>query len=189
MVACLRALPLLFFSVSLSHPASLISPSDLLLFKYKYNQKYVWLCWSHWSAADIQRAAWVWVDQIRLRSAVYFCVWPLFTLICFSAGNCQSNPQACSVTCFLVLVQRVDNSEDPVYESLEEFHVFVLAHVLRRPIVVVADTMLRDSGGEGKITSIFFLTGRKGANAESWIIEALLFLWLEKLWGEKRQKS
>lgn len=44
----------------------------------------------------------------------------------------------------------VDNSEDPVYESLEEFHVFVLAHILRRPIVVVADTMLRDSGGEGK---------------------------------------
>ncbi|XP_023673580.2 OTU domain-containing protein 7A-like isoform X1 [Paramormyrops kingsleyae] len=42
----------------------------------------------------------------------------------------------------------VDNSEEPVYESLEEFHVFVLAHVLRRPIVVVADTMLRDSGGE-----------------------------------------
>ncbi|XP_036391514.1 OTU domain-containing protein 7A-like [Megalops cyprinoides] len=42
----------------------------------------------------------------------------------------------------------MDNSEDPVYESLEEFHVFVLAHVLRRPIVVVADTMLRDSGGE-----------------------------------------
>ncbi|XP_062927164.1 OTU domain-containing protein 7A isoform X2 [Mobula hypostoma] len=45
----------------------------------------------------------------------------------------------------------VDNSEDPVYESLEEFHVFVLAHVLRRPIVVVADTMLRDSGGEAAI--------------------------------------
>ena len=37
-----------------------------------------------------------------------------------------------------------------MYESLEEFHVFVLAHVLRRPIVVVADTMLRDSGGEGR---------------------------------------
>uniref|UniRef100_A0A8C4WK39 OTU domain-containing protein 7B n=1 Tax=Gopherus evgoodei TaxID=1825980 RepID=A0A8C4WK39_9SAUR len=42
----------------------------------------------------------------------------------------------------------VDSSEEPVYESLEEFHVFVLAHVLKRPIVVVADTMLRDSGGE-----------------------------------------
>ncbi|XP_063305213.1 OTU domain-containing protein 7A [Pelobates fuscus] len=44
--------------------------------------------------------------------------------------------------------RRVENAEDPVYESLEEFHVFVLAHILRRPIVVVADTMLRDSGGE-----------------------------------------
>ncbi|XP_041098931.1 OTU domain-containing protein 7B isoform X2 [Polyodon spathula] len=42
----------------------------------------------------------------------------------------------------------VEQAEEPVYESLEEFHVFVLAHVLRRPIVVVADTMLRDSGGE-----------------------------------------
>lgn len=52
-----------------------------------------------------------------------------------------------------MFVFRVDNSEDPVYESLEEFHVFVLAHVLRRPIVVVADTMLRDSGGEGKLTA------------------------------------
>ncbi len=54
---------------------------------------------------------------------------------------------------FFVLFCRVDNSEDPVYESLEEFHVFVLAHVLRRPIVVVADTMLRDSGGEGRQTA------------------------------------
>ena len=52
--------------------------------------------------------------------------------------------------CF-ALSSSVDNSEDPVYESLEEFHVFVLAHILRRPIVVVADTMLRDSGGEGKL--------------------------------------
>ncbi|XP_026172999.1 OTU domain-containing protein 7B isoform X2 [Mastacembelus armatus] len=42
----------------------------------------------------------------------------------------------------------VESTDEPVYESLEEFHVFVLAHVLRRPIVVVADTMLRDSGGE-----------------------------------------
>ncbi|XP_061884698.1 OTU domain-containing protein 7B isoform X1 [Entelurus aequoreus] len=43
---------------------------------------------------------------------------------------------------------RGESSDEPVYESLEEFHVFVLAHVLKRPIVVVADTMLRDSGGE-----------------------------------------
>ncbi len=55
--------------------------------------------------------------------------------------------------CCWLFFRRVDNSEDPVYESLEEFHVFVLAHVLRRPIVVVADTMLRDSGGEGRLTA------------------------------------
>lgn len=41
-----------------------------------------------------------------------------------------------------------------MYESLEEFHVFVLSHVLKRPIVVVADTMLRDSGGEGKKSAV-----------------------------------
>ena len=38
--------------------------------------------------------------------------------------------------------------DDIFYESLEEFHVFVLAHVLRRPVIVVADTMLKDSNGE-----------------------------------------
>ncbi|KAH7643786.1 otu and uba-like domain-containing protein [Dermatophagoides farinae] len=35
-----------------------------------------------------------------------------------------------------------------IYESLEEIHIFVLAHVLRRPIIVIADTMLKDSKGE-----------------------------------------
>lgn len=44
-----------------------------------------------------------------------------------------------------------------MYESLEEFHVFVLAHVLRRAIVVVADTMLRDSGGEGEPCRLYSL--------------------------------
>lgn len=40
-------------------------------------------------------------------------------------------------------------SSDPVvYESLEEFHVFVLAHVLQRPIIVVADTVLKDANGD-----------------------------------------
>lgn len=34
------------------------------------------------------------------------------------------------------------------YESLEELHVFVLAHVLCRPIVIVADTILKDSNGD-----------------------------------------
>lgn len=40
------------------------------------------------------------------------------------------------------------NSSPVVYESLEEFHVFVLAHVLQRVIIVVADTMLKDCSGE-----------------------------------------
>ena len=34
------------------------------------------------------------------------------------------------------------------YESLEELHVFILAHVLRRPVIVVADTILKDSNGD-----------------------------------------
>ena len=41
-----------------------------------------------------------------------------------------------------------DDDEDPLYESLEEFHVFVLANILQRPILVVADTVLRDADGE-----------------------------------------
>lgn len=57
---------------------------------------------------------------------------------------------ALSSLLLLLAALRADSSDEPVYESLEEFHVFVLAHVLKRPIVVVADTMLRDSGGEGK---------------------------------------
>lgn len=34
------------------------------------------------------------------------------------------------------------------YESLEEIHVLALAHVLRRPIIVVADVMLKDMNNE-----------------------------------------
>ncbi len=46
-----------------------------------------------------------------------------------------------------ILVEEEEEG-DIVYESLEEIHVFALAHVLKRPVVVVADTVLRDSGGE-----------------------------------------
>lgn len=35
-----------------------------------------------------------------------------------------------------------------IYESLEEIHVLALAHVLRRPIIVIADNMLKDMNGE-----------------------------------------
>lgn len=76
-----------------------------------------------------------------------------FASLNHKSGNCHSLPWSHCVTWLLLFFCRVDNSEDPVYESLEEFHVFVLAHVLRRPIVVVADTMLRDSGGEGRLAA------------------------------------
>ncbi|KAK2721050.1 hypothetical protein QYM36_003362, partial [Artemia franciscana] len=44
-----------------------------------------------------------------------------------------------------------DNENDyynRTYESLEEMHVLALAHVLRRPIIIVADTVLRNAHGE-----------------------------------------
>lgn len=41
-----------------------------------------------------------------------------------------------------------DYYPDQIYESLEEIHVFALAHVLKRPVLVVADTVLRNANGE-----------------------------------------
>lgn len=38
--------------------------------------------------------------------------------------------------------------QSEVYESLEELHVHALAHVLKRPIIVIADTVLKDVTGE-----------------------------------------
>lgn len=38
--------------------------------------------------------------------------------------------------------------DNATYESLEEVHIFALAHVLKRTIIVVADTVLRDMNGE-----------------------------------------
>lgn len=35
--------------------------------------------------------------------------------------------------------------DNPQYESLEEIHVLVLAHVIRRPIIIVADLVLKVS--------------------------------------------
>lgn len=44
-------------------------------------------------------------------------------------------------------VERSEGSEQ-IYESLEAIHVFALAHILKRPIVVVSDTVLRNAAGE-----------------------------------------
>uniref|UniRef100_A0A0K0DEE3 ubiquitinyl hydrolase 1 n=1 Tax=Angiostrongylus cantonensis TaxID=6313 RepID=A0A0K0DEE3_ANGCA len=40
------------------------------------------------------------------------------------------------------------DSTDQIYESLEAVHVFALSHVLKRPIIVVSDTVLRNAKGE-----------------------------------------
>ena len=42
-----------------------------------------------------------------------------------------------------------------IYESLEEIHIFALSHVIRRPIIVISDTILRDLHGED-LAPIFF---------------------------------
>ena len=58
-----------------------------------------------------------------------------------------------SYVCICRLMERTTEEKESVddgevfYESLEEFHVFILAHVLHRPIVVVADTILKDADG------------------------------------------
>ncbi|VDO57757.1 unnamed protein product, partial [Onchocerca flexuosa] len=41
-----------------------------------------------------------------------------------------------------------NESTEQVYESLESIHVFALAHILKRPIIVVSDTVLRNAVGE-----------------------------------------
>ncbi|XP_064119477.1 OTU domain-containing protein 7A-like [Macrobrachium nipponense] len=46
------------------------------------------------------------------------------------------------------LTNQGDDCTGRVYESLEEIHVLALAHVLRRPIIVVADVTLKDVSGE-----------------------------------------
>ncbi len=50
----------------------------------------------------------------------------------------------------------IDELQPHVYESLEEIHIFALAHVLRRPIIVIADTMLKDITGILDVLFIFF---------------------------------
>ena len=43
--------------------------------------------------------------------------------------------------------ETIGEEKSYIYESLEEIHIFVLAHVLRRPIIIIADTMLKDLKG------------------------------------------
>ena len=43
----------------------------------------------------------------------------------------------------------------PNYESLEEVHVFALAHVIKRPIIIISDTILKGVSGED-LAPIYF---------------------------------
>lgn len=44
--------------------------------------------------------------------------------------------------------KETEETEGGAFESLEDIHVFVLAHVLRRPIIIIADQFLYGFGGE-----------------------------------------
>lgn len=52
------------------------------------------------------------------------------------------------LSCSPLLAVPEEEIHPDIYESLEEFHVLALAHVLRRPIIVIADTVLKDVTGE-----------------------------------------
>lgn len=66
--------------------------------------------------------------------------------------NQSDEPQATRRRSFVLdstlSVANTGGKKNVTYESLEEIHILALAHVLRRPIIVVADTMLRDMNGE-----------------------------------------
>ena len=51
--------------------------------------------------------------------------------------------------------ERRGSAYRPNYESLEDIHVFALAHVIRRPIIVISDTVLRGVNGED-LAPIYF---------------------------------
>lgn len=56
----------------------------------------------------------------------------------------KQHRQPSSIYCvFNIYFFRDEVSENATYESLEEVHVLALAHVLRRPIIVIADLMLK----------------------------------------------
>lgn len=64
--------------------------------------------------------------------------------------NTSSMPSGGSRRRSFAMEQNKDSMDDNAYtyESLEEIHVLALAHVLRRTIIVVSDTVLRDIAGE-----------------------------------------
>lgn len=58
-------------------------------------------------------------------------------------GNAIENHET-----FNNVTSKVSNSWQPHYESLEEIHIFSLAHVLHRPVIVVSDKWVYDFQGD-----------------------------------------
>lgn len=90
----------------------------------------------------------------------------LVVVICVLVPSCPQNFQHTlhisilfSLVCVIVFASAASGPSSSFgqrrYDSLEEIHVFLLAHVLRRPIIVVADEYLLNSQGE-KISPIHF---------------------------------
>jgi len=74
------------------------------------------------------------------------------------------------------------------YESLEEFHVYVLANNIRRPIVVYSDTVLRTNDGEAispiEFGGIYLPLGMKNS-----IFNEYLFIFVLEIPPEKCHKQ
>ncbi|KAE9548140.1 hypothetical protein FO519_008647 [Halicephalobus sp. NKZ332] len=71
-----------------------------------------------------------WNDVLQMAAPT-----PRTSQISEPAGNCSDGPSK-------------SHSTEQIYESLETVHVFALAHILKRPIVIVSDTVLRNANGE-----------------------------------------
>ena len=68
--------------------------------------------------------------------------WAKYYLFCeLQEGEISMGENQCQ--CFILTGSAGSSTSSMMYESLEEIHVLALAHVLRRPIIVVADTILR----------------------------------------------
>lgn len=71
-------------------------------------------------------------------------------IVAIASPEPRKTSKGCSRRRSVIMDKSNENQfeDSATYESLEEIHVLALAHVLKRTIVVVADTMLRDMNGE-----------------------------------------
>jgi len=94
-----------------------------------------------------QAAAQNWQSGLGLTEAEWEEEWSSVLRLASAEPRTATHPQTNKRRSRLSTVS-VEDESDPLYESLEEVHVLALAHVLRRPIIVIADTVLKDAFGE-----------------------------------------